>query len=340
MKPHLADKSLIDYLKAYYELNVAQLTFLPIGADMNASVYQATTKKQTSYFIKLKHGHPHDINISILELFDEAHLSQIILPIKTTNGRSSQHVGDFTLTVYPFIEGKNGFNRSLNEQQCVLLGKVLRQIHDIDVPTPLKARIRQETYSPKWRQCVRALFTRLQQAPPTDDKIAMKFWNFIEKNDTIIHQIVNQAEYFVRRVQHKSSKFVLCHSDIHGGNILIDKDNQIYIVDWDDPIMAPKERDLMFIGGGVGNVWNKPHEEALFYQGYGKTEINHEILAYYRYERIVEDIADFAQSLLSLTIKERDKQQLYKYFIDMFEPQGMVDIAFKTAQNSNVYSTP
>ena len=30
----------------------------------------------------------------------------------------------------------------------------------------------------------------------------------------------------------------------------------------------PKERDLMFIGGGVANVWNKPHEETLFYKGY------------------------------------------------------------------------
>ena len=34
----------------------------------------------------------------------------------------------------------------------------------------------------------------------------------------------------------------------------------IYIVDWDEPIMAPKERDLMFIGGGVANVWNKPRK--------------------------------------------------------------------------------
>ena len=28
--------------------------------------------------------------------------------------------------------------------------------------------------------------------------------------------------------------------------------------------MAPKERDLMFIGGGVANVWNHPSEEIAF----------------------------------------------------------------------------
>lgn len=53
-----------------------------------------------------------------------------------------------------------------------------------------------------------------------------------------------------------------------------------YLVDWDDPIMAPKERDLMFIGGGVGNVWNRSHEEELFYEGYGKVDVNPVLLAY------------------------------------------------------------
>ena len=70
---------------------------------------------------------------------------------------------------------------------------------------------------------------------------------------------------------------MLCHSDIHGGNVLINGNNPIYIVDWDEPIMAPKERDLMFIGGGVANVWNKPHEEEFFYKGYGPTEVNRTI---------------------------------------------------------------
>ena len=58
--------------------------------------------------------------------------------------------------------------------------------------------------------------------------------------------------------------------------------------------MAPKERDLMFIGGGVANTWNNPREEEFFYKGYRKININ------------------------------RVK------FMSMFEPGGVVDIAFKT----------
>ena len=132
-----------------------------------------------------------------------------------------------------------------------------------------------------------------------------------------------------QKLKDQPTKFVLCHSDIHGGNVLINGNNPIYIVDWDDPIMAPKERDLMFIGG-VANVWNKPHEEEFFYKGYGVTEVNVAMLAYYRHERIVEDIALYGQELLLTTAGGANRQEMFKQFVAMFEPQGVVDIAFKT----------
>lgn len=97
--------------------------------------------------------------------------------------------------------------------------------------------------------------------------------------------------------------------------------------------MAPKERDLMFIRGGVGNVWNKPLEEKLFYKDYGKTEINSTSLAYYRHERIVEDIAIYSKELLLTTDGGKNRIEMYKHFIAMFEPQGVVDIAFKTDES-------
>ena len=108
------------------------------------------------------------------------------------------------------------------------------------------------------------------------------------------------------------------------------KSGTIYIVDWDEPIMAPKERDLMFIGGGVANVWNNPREEEFFYKGYGKININMAILAYYRHERIVEDIALYGQALLLTTAGGEERLEMYKQFMSMFEPNGVVDIAFKT----------
>jgi spectinomycin phosphotransferase len=319
---------IIDCLQAHYGINVVTLTFLPLGADTNASVYKAETQDKSSYFVKLKRGHHHDIGIAIIQLLHQVGIQQIIPPVKTIHGQPNQSIDDFTLILYPFIKGQDGFTRTLTDEQWLTLGKTMRQIHEIDVPLSIKHRIRQESYSSKWREIVRSLYAHIE-AKPTGDRIALKLLAFMKKNIMTIQRLVDRAEQLAQILQNEPLQFVLCHSDIHGGNVLMD-DNTFYIVDWDDPIMAPKERDLMFIGGGVANVWNKSHEEALFYKGYGTIEVNRTMLTYYRHERIVEDIAEFGQNLLLTTAGGENRSEMYKHFIAMFEPNGVVDIAFKT----------
>lgn len=328
-KHPLSDPIIISCLNTYYGIEAATLTFLPLGADMNASVYKAQTLDQKSYFIKLKQGHHHDSGVEIVELLLSKGIKQIIPPIKTVHGKSTQRIDDFTLLVYPFVDGQDGFNRHLTDDQWTTLGNALRQVHEVEVPLPIQHRIRRETYSAKWREIVRSIYVCME-AEPISDGIALKLQKFMKKNMPAIRQLVDRAQQLGGKLQNQSPKFVLCHSDIHAGNVLIDGNNTIYIVDWDEPIMAPKERDLMFIGGGVGNVWNKTHEEKLFYKGYGKTEIDSTILTYYRYERIVEDIAIYSRELLLTTVGGKDRPEMYRQFIDMFAPQGVVEIAFKT----------
>jgi spectinomycin phosphotransferase len=262
-------------------------------------------------------------------LLHNAGIQQIIRPVKTTHSQPTQLIDDFTLIVYPFIAGQNGFSRALTDEQWLTLGKTLKQVHEINVPSSIQHLVRREVYSPKWREIVRSFSTSIE-AEPIDDEIALKLRAFMKANMSAIHRLVDRAEQLAQVLQHQSPQFVLCHSDIHAGNVLIDGNNTIYIVDWDDPIMAPKERDLMFIGGGVANVWNESHEETLFYAGYGKAEINKTILAYYRHERIVEDIALYGQDLLLTMAGSEDRLEMYKHFIAMFEPKGVVDLAFKT----------
>lgn len=334
-KRSFSDQLIIDCLNANYGIEVAVLMLLPLGADMNASVYKARTHDQTSYFVKLKRGHHHDIGIEIVELLHDAGIKEIIPPVKTIIGQSTQQIENFTLIVYPFVNGQDGFSINLTDDQWVKLGHALRQVHEIDIPQSIQNRVRREVYSSKWREIVRSLYTHIE-AEPAGDEVALKLLKFIKENISSIHRLVDRAEYLGKKLQDQSHKLVLCHSDIHGGNVLMPDNNNIYIVDWDDPIMAPKERDLMFIGGGVANVWNKPHETKLFYQGYGTTEVNSTILAYYRHERIVEDIAEYGHALLLTTSGGEDRQEMCKHFMWMFEPNGVVDIAFKTDSDDRV----
>ncbi|OHE77713.1 MAG: spectinomycin phosphotransferase [Verrucomicrobia bacterium RIFCSPHIGHO2_12_FULL_41_10] len=328
-KQSLSPPSIIECLKTDYGIAVATLTFLPIGADMNASVYKAVTQNGQSYFIKLKRSHLYEMSVAILALLQASGIQQIIPPIKRTNGELTQHINDFTLTVYPFVDGQNGFCHHLTDDQWMILGKVLKQVHEFDVPPSMKDRLKKETYSPKWQKAARLLNTHIDSNLISDEP-ALKLQAFMKEHRAVIHRLIDRAESLSQKVQEQLPKFVLCHSDIHGGNVLIDKNGAIYIIDWDDPIMAPKERDLMFIGGGVANVWNNPHEEEFFYKGYGRLKINRTILAYYRHERIIEDIVEYGQALLLTSDGGKERPEMHKQFISMFEPNGVVDIAFKT----------
>jgi spectinomycin phosphotransferase len=327
-----SDQWVIDCLSTNYGIGVAKLKHLPFGADINASVYKAEGIDQSSYFVKIKRGHDYDISVTILSLLHDAGIQQIIPPIKTTNGQLTQQIGDFTLILFPFVGGQDGFSRHLTEDQWVILGKVLRQVHEFQVPLSIQAQIRRETYSPKWREIVRSLLVHIEK-DQKGDETALKLHAFMKEHREEIRCLVDRAEYLGRKIQEQTPEYVLCHSDIHGGNVLIDGNGDLYIVDWDEPIMAPKERDLMFIGGGVANVWNDPQEEEFFYKGYGKTEVNKAILAYYRCERIVEDIAIYSQNLLLTTVGGEDRREMYRHFLDMFVSRGVVDIAFKTDES-------
>jgi spectinomycin phosphotransferase len=105
------------------------------------------------------------------------------------------------------------------------------------------------------------------------------------------------------------------------GNFLVDADDALYIIDWDNPILAPKERDLMFIGGAQGfRGYSAQEEEILFYRGYGQTQIDPIALAYYRFERIVEDIAIYCEQLLSTQRGGEDREQSLHYLKPNFFP--------------------
>ncbi|NJM05024.1 phosphotransferase [Candidatus Gracilibacteria bacterium] len=161
-----------------------------------------------------------------------------------------------------------------------------------------------------------------------DDPVAAELIAFLTEKQTIVYTILAQATSLAEQLRQGELEQVICHGDIHAGNIMIDQHDRIWLVDWDNPLLAPKERDLMFIGGDQGFVGRSAvEEEALFYASYGPAEVNSAAIAYYRYERIIEDIALFCEDILLTTDGGADRAQALHYVKTNFQPAGTIEQA-------------
>ncbi|MBZ0309758.1 MAG: aminoglycoside phosphotransferase family protein, partial [Anaerolineae bacterium] len=234
---------------------------------------------------------------------------------------------DFKVMVFPFIEGHNAYETHLLDRHWVELGQALKALHTANLS--VKNHIQRECYTDHWRQQVRQ-FQRLTEEKLFDDPVAAELAAFLKQKKAVVDDLIHRAERLAAVLRSEPLPFTLCHADIHAGNVLIDLHQHLYLIDWDTLILAPKERDLMFVGAGLFlNQRSTEEETRLFYQGYGQTEVNSDALAYYRYERIVQDIAAYCEQLLLTTEGGQDRENGLRQLMSQFQPGGVVEMAFK-----------
>lgn len=329
-RPDLPDERILACLTDEYGLPVAQIAFLPLGVDRNAAAYRVVAGDGTPYFLKLRRGVFDETCVALPKFLSEQGIRPIIAPLATGRGQLWASLDAFKVLLYPFLEGHDGCEIDLSDGHWVELGTALKSIHTAAVPQALVSRIQRETYSPQWREIVRTFLGRVEH-DAFDDPVAVKLALLLKARRGQVLDLVGRAERLAQALQAQPREFIVCHSDIHAGNILIDGTHEFYIVDWDNPILAPKERDLMFVGGGQMGAWRTPQEEeTLFYRGYGQTQIDPIALAYYRYERIVQDIAVFCEQIFLTDEGGADREQSLRYLAANFLPKGVLEIAYRS----------
>ena len=326
-KPDLQDERIISRLRGDFRLHIAELTFLPLGADVNTAVYRVVAEDGATYFLKVRKGDFDEITVSVPAFLRAQGIQAVIAPLQTRSRSLWANLDIYKLILYPFIEGKNGYQVDLSDRHWLEFGAALKSIHSTEVSSELAAMVPRETYSRRWRELVKEYQAQAEN-DAFEDPTAAKLAEFMRSNRVKIDRLVERANQLALSLRDRSIEFVLCHSDIHAGNILISENDALYIVDWDNPIFAPKERDLLLIGGNAG--WNDARQVDLFYQGYGETEVDGMALAYYRHERIIQDIAAFCEQLFLTDEGGEDREQSYEYFTGQFSPGHEVEIAFKT----------
>ncbi len=329
-KPDIPDAAIIACLQEAFGLDVALLTFLPLGADQDTAVYRATTANETAYFVKLRSGPFDQAAVAVPKFLSDQGVRQIIPPLPTQFGQLWADLGPGRLILYPFVVGKNGFQVNLSDQQRIELGAALKRLHAAQIPASLTRGVRREDFSPRWREIVTAFLAHLEGRSFTD-LVEVETAVFLQSKRGETQELVSRAASLARLLQAQPPPFTLCHGDIHGWNLLLGEGGSLYIVDWDTLVFAPKERDLMFVGCGLGgNGHTLQEEETLFYQGYGQTTVHSIALAYYRYERIVEDIAVECQQIFLSDEGGEDRNQALAYLQSNYAPGGAIDMAYQT----------
>ena len=104
-KPDIADELIISRLQDEYDLRVASLTFLPLGADMGSAVYRVVAEDGTVYFLKLRKGF-NEIVVTVPLFLKSQGIKEIIAPFETKSNQGWADFGEYKMILYPFIEAK------------------------------------------------------------------------------------------------------------------------------------------------------------------------------------------------------------------------------------------
>ena len=329
--PPLAEEAIAGALEAGFGVQVAGLVFLPVGNDAASWAYRVEVAGGPSWFLKVRAGAGAMPGAAVPAYLHRHGVPLVLAPLPTGRGAPFVVVDRFALAVYPLLDAAPGAEVGLSPAHWCELGAAVRQAHALP-PTPeLAALAGRETFRPSRRELLPALEAAVARAEAADP-VAGVLATFWKAHRDLIDTLVGRADRLGRQLAPQGLRQVLCHGDLHAWNVLVDSDNHLWIVDWDEAVLAPRERDLMFVFGGIGHGLVRPHDTERFLQGYGETGIDPRLLAYYRTAWAVQDIAAYGEEvLLTPALGQGTRRAALEGLMDLFEPGNIVDLANRFA---------
>ncbi|MET7277746.1 aminoglycoside phosphotransferase family protein [Kribbella sp. NPDC005582] len=287
----MGDTLLRRWLYDDFGLDVVDLSPVGYGADLAAQVWRARTATNV-YAVKWS-GAGTNTGHQVAAYLGDCGLPGVPEVVRTVEGGLwTFHGKKKRLTVTPWIDGARAAEVGLTVEQWAEYGVLLRRVHDAEPPVRLREALPKRSHIdarvPKVAAEVRA---RLAQVP--EDEVEAELGALWAEHVETIEVLLGGDP------PAPTGPRVVCHGDPHLGNVLVAKDG-LQLIDWDDVILAPREQDLMFMLGGMGDVGPTSGEQLVaFLSGYGPHEIDQDAVRYYRHIRAREDVVLWSHQALT-----------------------------------------
>lgn len=115
-----------------------KITFLALGADFNTAVYRVTTSNQMDYFLKLRSGKFLEASVSVPKYLADLGIKQVIPPLASKTEQLWTSLASFKAILPPYVDGCNGVEAKLSDQQWAQFGAAIKKLHCVDIPASIK----------------------------------------------------------------------------------------------------------------------------------------------------------------------------------------------------------
>ncbi len=224
------------------------------------------------------------------DLFAKAGVRNIAHPIPTSNGQMRIHIGDFQIALFSLIPGKTAQEQKLTDEQLEKLGRLLAQVHQSK--TVIGEYSVKENFEIPFKDRLLAIFADMLKIAGNSTKYERRLRSFLEPHRQEFMQELDRLEKLQRKVRTMRLAFVNCHGEPSPGNVLSSDDGEIHLLDWDDPIFAPKEKDLLFFKDNIEPVMRG-------YSLFSKdNNIDHDVMEFYGHMWNLGEIAYYGGKIL------------------------------------------
>lgn len=281
-------------------IRIINFTLVPRWEAVRAYIVEGSDHEK--FFLKMYRDNsvPDSAFRFSYDLFAKAGIWNIAHPIPSSNGQIHLQIGDFHIALFNLISGKTAEEQKLTNGQLERLGQLLARIHQSK--TIIGEYSLRENFEIPFKDVIVAIFNEMSKITGNSTKFENRLKFFLEPYRRRFLRELETLEELQRRVRALSLEFVNCHGEPSPGNVMSSDDGEIHLIDWDEPIFAPKEKDLLFF---------KDHLQPVMkgYSVYSQDKaINQDLIEFYGHKWNLGEIADYGSRILFENYDDKQNQ--------------------------------
>lgn len=328
--PGVGSAALRDRVLAEFGVRLVAAEEVAHGADRRARLWRARADDGSRYALKHSRGGTPAGAVVAAHLTDRG-VPGVVGPRRTQDGRLWAGGAGDSLTLVPWVSDTRALDGPMTTAHWRAYGAVLAAVHAAEVTDVLAALLPAGGAAyPAVVASVRTVDARLRELGPdarTDPLVdgLTGLWSGMRDAVTTLADAV---ERLAPGLLADPGPTVVCHGDPHLGNLLLGPRGRVWLVDWDDAVLAPRECDLMFVRDGVlAFAPVTPAQRAAVLAGYGPVDVDATRSAWFLALRACDDVADWSRQVLDAGDALAPRRRALDVVRGLASPRGLVTLA-------------